>query len=86
MKGLTDLLVPITFIGLGIAIVLPAVDGCYREHRVYSEAETLAIQSFGDRKAPLTENERKEWYQTMGIDRGSPTEEQLEKFVQEYKK
>ncbi|GEM_PF-5975977 len=71
-------------LGVGIIPLKYCRDSVYDQF--YNKVEAHAIAQLGDRKAPLTEAERKEWYGVMGIKLNErPTVEQLENFIESNK-
>ena len=84
-----ELLPKIAIIALVAACALPILSRT-RHYVLYNKAETLAIEKFGDKKVPLTEAEREEWYKKMGVTGTAkfgynPSRTQLENFINDYK-
>lgn len=72
------------FMGLFLSVYAP-IRGCINRAKYrtqYSLAELQATRQFGDKLAPLTPEERQEWYQIMNIkDDSKPTIRELEKYL-----
>jgi len=80
-----DLPMKMGAISLGIVLCLETAGYVIREV-VYTKAEAVAIQKYGDRKAPLSEEEKDEWFSDMGVEKGrKPTIPKLRRFVEENK-
>ncbi len=82
-----ELLPKIAVIALVAACALPILART-RHYVLYNKAESLAIEKFGDKKAPLIEDERNAWYHNMGVTGAvkfgyNPSRDQLEKFIEE---
>ena len=60
----------IAFLALGTAVVLPALSHA-RHYALYKVSMKYAVNDFGDRQAPLTDGERREWYSFIGFDSNS---------------
>jgi hypothetical protein len=69
-----DPLIPIAVIGILISIAIPVISGIrdtYRLIEAYKKATPYAEKMFGDKKPPLTEQEREEFDSYMGIESSS---------------
>jgi hypothetical protein len=55
----------------------------HRKDKFYEEAKNYAVQRFGDRREPLSESERKLWYDFMEVKEGEePKLNQLRNYIE----
>tara|TARA_Y100000310_G_C20477450_1_gene713080 strand:- start:348 stop:632 length:285 start_codon:yes stop_codon:yes gene_type:complete len=75
---------PIAIAGIVTALVLPSIEGCIKRN-LYDQAKPYAIQTFGDKVAPLTPEEKKEWFEYMGVKEGKEvSRSQLKTFLDDF--
>ena len=73
----------IALTGIIVGIMLPPISSCMTSGE-YKKAEPIAIQEFGDKRAPLSELEKDEWYKVMGVKEGKePDFKQLRQYRKE---
>jgi len=81
----SELLVPLAVVSLVLGIAVGAGIFFYERNqykKLYEKAEVRAAQTFGDKKQPLTLEEKTEWYKSMSVKTGeTPDEDQLEGFL-----
>jgi len=77
-KGLFQKLIAFTVV---TGSVVGLIGECNHK-RTYEKAESYAIRTLGDKVAPLTIDEQKEWFERMGIQKGKrPSKKQLNAFI-----
>jgi hypothetical protein len=76
-----ELLPIIGLIALASSIATCSLNN-YKYKRVYRQAETLAVQRYGDKQPPFTEEEKTQWYKDMSVKPNhKPDIGQLEKYL-----
>lgn len=81
-----DLLATFALMAIIAGLTLPLIDKFIFYPRKYNKAQEVAVQVLGDKKAPLTVEEKAEWYSLMDVKSGEPSNSQLEKFTETYNK
>lgn len=78
-----DLFGPVALIAFLTTLLIPSWSRArYLVKR--TEAARYAVSEIGDRKAPFTEEESKEWYKILGAEEGEePSRESIDKYLKE---
>lgn len=77
------ILIPAALIGLVAWGLFYGIDK-YFTYRDYKRAEQIAVQKYGDKRAPLTDEEKQQWFSDMGVEKDrTPTPSQLKGFIEE---
>ena len=73
----------ITAFSFGIVMLIEA-GGYFLYDSNYYRAQAITIKKYGDREAPLTEQEKDRWFSDMGVRKDrNPSFSQLRRFVNE---
>jgi hypothetical protein len=88
-----ELLRTIAINGILIAILFPLIEATYISYKNYKEKETveyrilikeseqIAERLYGNKDGVLTKDERRMWYDSVGIDYNFPSTDQLKTFI-----
>jgi hypothetical protein len=92
--GHSELLAPVALLSLAISIALPSCSRA-RYLSLLNQAQQIAVREYGDKKAPLTMEEKHQFYRDLGVQDpnrdalkypdAAPTKAKLKEYIAKHK-